>query len=238
MGISADQHQTVYCFVGQRIRERRKTLKMSQSQLAELMGFSYQQIQKYETGSSQVSVGKLLQLAQVLNVPPLYFYEGIKLDDGIGQGIERDTIQKTRTTPLNVLLVEDSPGDVILFRKALSVCSEQVDLHVIHDSETVGDYLHNHDAKFGKPRPDLVILDLSLPKITGLQLLKSIKSNTETMEIPVVILTNSISRKEMREAYRLGASGFIQKSVDMDQYIEAIEIAVHYWARAVALPAM
>lgn len=234
----SELNNSVYVYVGQKIRERRKLLKLSQSQLAEMMGFSYQQMQKYETGASQASISKLLQFAQILNVPPLYFYEGAKLDDEIGKGITSDVIQKSRTEPLHVLLVEDSPADVILFRKALSACSEQVDLHVIHDAETVKDFLQNHSAKFGKAAPDLVILDLSLPKITGLQLLKSIKSNAETVALPVVILTNSISKKEMQEAYRNGAAGFIQKSVDMEQYMEAIETAMRYWSKAVALPVM
>ena len=234
----AIEENSVYVFVGQRIRERRKLLKLSQTQLAELMGFSYQQMQKYETGVSQLSVSKMLQFAKILNVPPIFFYNGAKLDDESGKGIENDIIQKSRTEPLHVLLVEDSSADVILFRKALNACSEQVDLHVIHDSETVGDFLKNHRIKFGKPTPDLVILDLSLPKITGLQLLKSIKNNSETSELPVIILTNSISKKEMQEAYRTGAAGFIQKSVDMEQYMESIETAMRYWGKAVALPNM
>lgn len=230
--------QNVYTFVGQRIRDRRKLLRLSQGQLAEMMGFSYQQMQKYESGASQASIGKILQFAKILNVPAEYFYEGVKIDDDIGEGVITDIIQKIRSAPLHVLLVEDSSADVILFRKALSSCSEQVDMHVIHDAEAVSDYLQNHEVKFAKPMPDLVILDLSMPKITGLQLLKSIKSNTATMGLPVIILTNSISKKEMQEAYRLGASGFIQKSVDMEQYMEAIEMAMQYWAKAVALPGM
>lgn len=236
--VSIAEHFSLYSYVGQRIRERRKLLKMSQGQLAEMMGFSYQQMQKYETGASQVSVSKMLQFAKILNVPATYFYEGAKLDDEIGKAIPTDIIQKSRTNPLNVLLVEDSPADVILFRKALSACSEQVDLNVIHDSESVSDFLHNHQTKYGKPMPDLVILDLSMPKITGLQLLKSIKINSETVILPVLILTNSVSKKEMQEAYRLGAAGFIQKSVDMEQFMETIEITMSYWSKAVALPTM
>ncbi len=233
-----EPHSTVYTYVGQRIRERRKLLRLSQAQLAEMMGFSPQQMQKYETGVNQLSVSKLLQFAKILNVPPLFFCEGVNLDDEIGEGIVTDVIQKVRTEPLHVLLVEDSPADVILFRKALSMCSEQVDLQVIHDSETVGDYLKNHHEKYGKASPDLVILDLSLPKITGLQLLKSMKNNSETVEIPVIILTNSISKKEMKEAYRTGAAGFMQKSVDMDQYMESIETAMRYWSKVMSLPVM
>lgn len=233
----SDGNQAFYTYIGQRIRERRRLLKLSQSQLAELIGFSYQQIQKYETGASQASISRLLQFARIMNVPLSYFYEGAKLEDDVGVSITSDIIQRSRTAPLRALLIEDSPADVILFRKALAATPEQVDLHVIHDSENVMFYLQNHKDHFGKESPDLVILDLSLPKIGGLQLLKMIKSNTETVRLPVIILTNSISRKEMSEAYRFGAAGFIQKSVDLEEYIDSVESAIRYWARTVALPA-
>jgi CheY-like chemotaxis protein/DNA-binding XRE family transcriptional regulator len=233
-----EKNKSIYAYVGQRIKERRRLLKMNQTQLAQLMGFSYQQMQKYENGVSEISVSKLLRFAKIFNVPASYFYEGAPMDDMIGKSIESDIIQKTRTEPLRVLLVENNPGDVILFKKAISACSEQVDIHIIHDSETVQDFLQNHAAKYGKPMPDVIILDLTLPKISGMELLKSIKRNSRMMETPVLVLTNSINKKEMHEAYRNGAAGFIQKSVDLEEYTNAIEIAVKYWARVVVLPHM
>jgi CheY-like chemotaxis protein len=231
-----ESQKSVYAYMGQRIRERRKLLKLNQSQLAEMMGFSYQQMQKYENGTSQVSAGKLLMFAKALNVPPSYFYDGIKLDDEIGKRIETDIIQKTRTEPLHILQVEDNPGDVILFKKALNSCTEKAEVHAIHDAEMVMDFLQNHEVKYGKKLPDLVVLDLSLPKISGLELLKRIKKNPNTQELPVVILTNSISAKDMKEAYRHGASGFIQKSVDLQEYTDSLEVVVKYWSKIVALP--
>ncbi|MBN8530487.1 MAG: response regulator [Alphaproteobacteria bacterium] len=230
--------KVVYSYIGQRIKERRKLLRLNQKQLAVLMGFSYQQIQKYESGINQLSVSKLLHFARFLNVPPAYFYEGIKLDERVGKFIETDIIQRKRTMSLKLLFVEDNPNDVVLFTKALSSCPEQVETHIIHDPETVMDFLQNHETKYGKPKPDVIILDLSLPKISGMQLLKFIKKNPQTIEIPVIILTNSISKKEMMEAYRLGAAGFIQKSVDLDEYRESMRTTVKYWTNVVALPSM
>lgn len=225
-----------YVYIGQRLRERRKLLKMSQMQLASMMGFSYQQIQKYETGASQVPLNRLLQFARIMNVPLAYFYEGARLDNEMGASVPSDIIQRVRTTPLRVLLVEDSPADIILFRKALMACSELVDLHVVHDGENAMFYVQNHRHKFGKDAPDLVMLDLSLPKISGLQVLKSMKNNQETAAIPVVILTNSISSKDMLEAYRNGVAGFIQKSLAIEEYMDAIETTMRYWSRTVVLP--
>lgn len=233
---SANQNNSVYSFIGQRIRERRKLLKLNQSELADLMGFSYQQMQKYETGASHVSAGKLLLFAKILNVPPSFFYDGLKIDETIGKRIDTNIIQKIRMEPLRILLVEDNPADVILFRKALESSSEPTEVHVIHDAEMVMDYLQNHNSKFGHKPPDLLVLDLSMPRITGIELLKRIKKNAATMELPVIILTNSISVKDMAESYRNGASGFIQKSVDLDEYNEAMDIVVKYWSKIVALP--
>ena len=231
-----EQYQSVYVFIGRRIKERRKLLNLSQSQLSEMMGFSYQQIQKYETGASQISAGKLLLFAKILNVPPHYFYEGLNLEEAVGKRVDQQVIQKTRTEPLRIVLVEDNPADVILFRKALASCSEQADVHVIHDSEKLMDFLQNHGTHFGQKSPDIVVLDLSLPKLTGLDLLKSIKKHPKTLELPVIVLTNSINIKDMMSSYREGASGFIQKSVALEDYIESLDIMVKYWSKIVALP--
>jgi two-component system response regulator len=233
---AAQQQEPIYIYIGQRIRERRKLLKLNQTELAELMGFSYQQMQKYETGASRVSASKLLMFAKILNVPPSYFYDGIKIEDNIGKRIEPNVIQKGRTRSLRILLVEDNPADVILFKKALTIYADDTDMHVIHDPEHVMDFLQNHEVKYGQKLPDLVILDLSLPKLNGLELLKSIKKHPKIMELPVVVLTNSINVKDMMESYRNGAAGFIQKLVDLDEYVDAIDIVLKYWSKIVALP--
>lgn len=235
MGIP-EHHSSINVYIGQRIRERRKLLHLNQSQLAKLMGLSYQQIQKYESGASHVSIRKLLFFAKILNVPPNYFYEGIDVDEHIGKRIETNIIQKIRTVPLRILLVEDNSADVILFKKSLHSCSELAEVHVIHDPETVMDFLLHHESKFGQKSPDILVIDLSMPKLNGLDLLKTIKKHPKTMELPVIILTNSINIKDMMESYKHGAAGFIQKSVDLNEYMESLDVMVKYWSKIVALP--
>jgi CheY-like chemotaxis protein/DNA-binding XRE family transcriptional regulator len=233
---SAGHQEPVYAYIGQRIRERRKLLKLSQTELAELMGFSYQQMQKYETGASHVSAGKLLLFARILNVPPNYFYEGLRLEESIGERIDGSVIQKTRDKTFRILLIEDNPADVLLFKKALSECEESIDVQTFHDADTAMDFLQNHENKFNQKLPDLVLLDLSLPKVGGLDLLKAVKKNPRLTELPVVILTNSISMGDMMEAYRLGAAGFIQKSVELKEYVDCMAVVIKYWSKVVALP--
>ena len=236
MNIS-ENHKSVYVYIGQRIRERRKRLNLNQAELANLMGFSYQQMQKYESGASHVSAGKLLLFAKILNVPLSYFYDGINLEQTIGKRIETNIIQKVRTDPLSILLVENNPADVMLFKNAIGACSQQTDVHIIHNSETVMDFLQNHEVKYGRKLPDIIILELSIPKIGGMELLKAIKKNPRTVELPVIILTNSINVKDMVESYKQGAAGFIQKSIDFKEYSESMETIVKYWSKVAVLPA-
>jgi CheY-like chemotaxis protein/DNA-binding XRE family transcriptional regulator len=233
---TTEHQESIYAYIGQRIRDRRKLLKLSQSELAELMGFSYQQMQKYETGASHVSAGKLLLFARILNVPPNYFYEGLRLEESIGERIDPSLIQKTRAETFRILLIEDNPADVILFKKALNENEGSVDVQTFHDIDTAMDFLQNHETKFNQKLPALIMLDLSLPKVSGLTFLKSIKKNSKLQKIPVVILTNSISMGDMIEAYRLGAAGFIQKAVELKEYVECMASVVKYWSKIVALP--
>lgn len=221
--------------VGNRIRQRRKSLDISQAKLAELIGTSYQQIQKYESGINQLTLGKLLQFAQTLNVDPSYFYEGILLEDLAAEKEENDVIAKRRGRPLNILLVEDNPADALLFSKAAEQFATLTNITCLNDTELVMDTL-SRQAAMPDQAIDLVILDLSLPKINGLQLLKTLKSNSQTAMLPCLILTNSISRREMLEAYRLGAAGFIQKSLQLEDYRKTIETVIRYWLEVVALP--
>ena len=232
------QKNNVYAYVGQRIKERRKLLKMNQAQLAELMGFSYQQMQKYESGASQISVSRMLQFSRVLGVPATYFYEGVRIEDAIGKEIDTDIVQRTRTKPLNVLLIENNSGDILQFKRVLSTCTEQVDVYVIHDAEKVTDYLNHHSSKYGRDKPDIIILETMLPRNNGLQLIKSIRKVPTLSHVPIIIFTNSISKRDMLDSYAHGVAGFIQKSADIKEYIDTVDVLIRYWARAVILPNM
>lgn len=231
-----DNNQTVCTFIGQRIRERRKLLRLSQSYLAEMMGLSYQQIQKYEIGASHVSAGRLLEFAGALNVPLGYFFDGLKLEETLGKRVQSSVIQRTRTQPLHILLIESNPDDVLLFSRMLNECAEGAMVCSAHNAEKAMDHLQHYESRFGRRLPDIVVLDISMPKTHGIEILKSIKRHPRTMEVPVVVLTNSTQVKDMMESYRHGAAGFIQKSVDLNEYRESLEVLVKYWSKTVVLP--
>jgi len=236
--IEQQRHNNVYTYVGQRIKERRKLLKLNQAQLAQMMGFSYQQMQKYESGSSQISVSRMLQFSRVLNVPATYFYDGARIEDSIGKEIGSDIMQRTRTKPLNILLVENNSGDIMQFRRVLSTCCEQVDVYVINECDRVMDFLNHHSSKYGQEKPDIIILETMLSRTGGLQLVKTIRKMPTLSSIPIVVFTNSISKKEMLESYMCGVAGFIQKNTDIQEYISTVDIMIRYWSKAVILPNM
>lgn len=225
-------------YIGNKIRERRKQLKLSQQELASILGISYQQLQKYESGNTPLTMARLFQIAHALNVNVQFFHDGAPTDDDIGEKIKSDIIVSDRTKPLNVLLVEDSNSDEMLFRKAVSVCGEEVSVESINDSEKVIDYLCNCESKFGKENPDIIMLDINMPKTDGMEVLKQIKKNPSISHIPVIMLTNSVRTTDMEKCYRLQASSFIQKSVDFDEFCKVICSTIKYWSTATVLPSM
>ncbi len=226
----------VYRHIGYRIKQRRKELGISQTAISDMLGISYQQVQKYEGGLNQISVARLLQFAKTLNVPPEYFYDGATADDVIGERIETDIIEKTRPQALSILLIEDSPSDALLFERALKKFSQGVVVTCISDTEKILDAIIKGRGMQQDRRPDIVLLDINLPKVNGLQVLKQVKENSQSSDIPCIMLTNSISKKEMVESYRLGAAGFMQKSVDFAEFEENVGMLINYWLKVMRLP--
>ena len=235
MNIS-EQHDVVYNYIGQRIRERRKALSLNLTELAGMMGFSYQQMQKYEAGISHLSAGKLLMVSKILNVPPSFFYEGIKIERPSNRAGNRGLVQKDRSDPLIIMLVEDNPADILLFKKVMNTLPNKPQVEALYDGESGLEYFKNCTL-MNQTIPDLIVMDLTLPKMTGMKFLQALKKNAFTAGIPVVVLTNSVSVKEMREAYEHGAAGFIQKSVDVDEFTQSMETLINYWSKVAALPA-
>jgi CheY-like chemotaxis protein len=134
-------------------------------------------------------------------------------------------------TCLDVLLVEDNEGDVILVRKALEAAATTAILHVVSNGADALDFVRQEN-----PRPDLIILDLNLPQMSGNQVLLKLKSDATICKIPVVIFTSSAARGDIHGAYAGHASGYVQKPVNIDDFFAAVASIERYWARTVLLP--
>jgi CheY-like chemotaxis protein len=134
------------------------------------------------------------------------------------------------------LLVEDNPGDVRLTREALLECDVPNNLSVVQDGMEAVAYLRREGQYANVPRPDVVLLDLNLPKKDGREVLAVIKADPELKRIPVAVLTSSEAEKDILGSYDLHANCYIAKPVDLDQFIEVIQSIKHFWVHVVKLP--
>lgn len=223
-------------YVGCKIKERRKSLGLTQAELAEILGLSHQQVQRYESGENTISMARAIELARRLNVKLNYFYDGAPLTDKIGKKIENGLYTKESNRAVRLLLVEDSSSDEILFRKAVSKSNVSTDIHVIQNPENVMDFLTKHRTEFDNEKPDIIVLDINMPRLSGIGLLKKIKSNVQLKNLPVIMLTNSVRSKDLLDSYANQANGFIQKNSDLQAFYEEIDLVLQYWSRAVVLP--
>jgi two-component system response regulator len=130
----------------------------------------------------------------------------------------------------SILLVEDNPDDEALTRRALSKNNIQNEVFVARDGAEALDWLFGTGSHAGHPAvPELVLLDLKLPKVDGLEVLRRIRSNPGTRLLPVVILTSSREEKDVVNGYGLGANSYIRKPVDFGQFVEAVRQLGLYW---------
>jgi len=138
-----------------------------------------------------------------------------------------------------ILLVEDDPEDQRLTQRALKTSKLRNKLFTVSDGEEALDYLYRRGpfaAPDAAPRPDLILLDLNMPKLDGRAVLKRIKEDRDLRCIPVVVLTTSSQEEDILRSYKLGVNSYITKPVRMDGFIQAIRDIQHYWFNLVVLP--
>lgn len=138
--------------------------------------------------------------------------------------------------PLNVLLVEDNPGDIRLMREALRSSNTTQKLDAVEDGEEALAYLRREAPYSDVPKPDLIFLDLNLPKKDGREVLNEIKQDDALKRIPVVILTTSEAERDVSRAYDLHANCYVKKPTDLDEYMEVIRACENFWLHIVRLP--
>jgi two-component system, chemotaxis family, response regulator Rcp1 len=142
----------------------------------------------------------------------------------------------TGMATFEILLVEDSPGDVRLTREALKDAKIHINLHVASDGIEAMGFLNREGEYADAPRPDLILLDLNLPKKDGRQVLAEIKDNAALMTIPIVILTTSASEEDILRSYQLHANCYISKPVDLEGFLKVIKSIDNFWLSIVKLP--
>lgn len=138
--------------------------------------------------------------------------------------------------PVNILLVEDSPGDIRLTQEALKESKLKIDLQVVMDGVEAMDYLNQQGKYKDLPRPDLILLDLNLPRKDGRQVLQEIKEDLKLRVIPVIVLTISKSEEDILRSYDLHANCYITKPLNLDKFLEIVKAIENFWFTIVTLP--
>ena len=138
--------------------------------------------------------------------------------------------------PIDILLIEDNPHDVRLTMEAFKDAKVSNNLTVAADGEEALKVLRREGEYAGSPRPDLILLDLNLPKKSGREVLEEIKRDPDLLRIPVVVLTTSENEKDILRAYELHVNAYITKPVDLDQFIKIVEAVEDFWLTVVKFP--
>jgi CheY-like chemotaxis protein len=142
----------------------------------------------------------------------------------------------TTTKPIEVLLVEDDPGDVVMTREALAESKVLNQLHVVSNGEDALKFLRREAPFEDAPRPGLVLLDLNLPRVDGREVLAVVKNDPTLRRIPVVVLTTSQAEEDIVRSYDLHANAFVSKPVDFDQFLEVVRQVDNFYISVVSLP--
>ena len=138
--------------------------------------------------------------------------------------------------PVEILLVEDNPGDERLTREALKEGKVYSNLYWVKDGVEAMDFLHRKGRHAGAVRPDIILLDLNLPKKDGREVLEEIKTDEDLKRIPVVVLTTSKAEEDVLRTYNLHANCYVTKPVDLEKFIVVVKSIDRFWLTVVTLP--
>lgn len=225
--------------IGAKIRDRRQRLGMSLENLSQKLGVSIHQVTKYESGVNRVPVEALYKLKVIFEVSFNFFFEGFDYDlEQTSQLVTAGSISLANQCPMNILLIEDDAGDEFIIRKFIENSQYSINIYGVHDGDTALSILRGNQFNPLFTRPDIIILDLNIPKRDGHTILQEIKRNSEIKDIPVIVVTNSFRKEEMVNVYKKYASGYICKSGDLDIFKKQIHALIQYWSFAVVLPRM
>ena len=219
-------------FLGQKLHDFRKRVGWALAELGKKVGVSHHQIHKYEKAYSHISAAMLFKFAQLFEISPNAFFDGfLSPPDLLKEGM---TSFKQKEV-IHILLIEGSSSDEFLTRKALENWEHQLSFYCLRDSDEAFNFLRHKNSIAPFPRPDIILLDLNLPKVNGLDILKSIKQDREIQDIPVIVLTHSLDKMDRVNAYKNHASGFIRKSFDFNIFRKNLQTTLHYWIEAVVI---
>jgi two-component system, chemotaxis family, response regulator Rcp1 len=143
-----------------------------------------------------------------------------------------------KNRPVEILLIEDNSGDILLTKEAFEEIEFSENLSVVTDGEMAVDYLLKQGRFANATTPDIIILDLNIPRIDGRELLAKIKTDAKLKSIPVLVLSTSKSEKDIKHCYELQANCYLIKPIDFEQFIEIVTFIRDFWLGIVKIPSM
>lgn len=144
-----------------------------------------------------------------------------------------------RHQPPTILVIDDDPADQFLVREAIKSASLDYNLRLVSDGDEALEYLNHRGRyadRFAAPRPDLILLDLNMPRYNGRQVAKAIKSDADLKTIPVVVLTTSAQEEDIEELYQIGVNSYVQKPINFDDFTATLRDLSVFWLERAALP--
>ena len=140
------------------------------------------------------------------------------------------------TTPVRILVVDDDPGDVLMIEEALSESDVEKIIDVVSDGQEAMEFLRQEGRHTGAPRPDMILLDLNMPRMDGRQVLGAVKSDEDLRTIPIVVLTTSNADTDILGSYTLQANAYVTKPIDLDDFNDVVRRVDEFFGRIVVLP--
>lgn len=141
-----------------------------------------------------------------------------------------------RKRVIDIMLVEDNPADARLTQEAMQESGAPIQLHHVWDGEQALTFLRGEGEYANAPRPDIILLDLNMPRLDGRGVLREIKRDPALMTIPVVVLTTSEAEEDILKSYELHANCYVQKPVDLEKFMTILSLIENFWLEAVRLP--
>lgn len=231
MRVENDELKAMDVYVGQRLRTRRLQLGLTLMNIAEKIGISHQQMQKYELGQTRLSAPILYQMAILYGVKSQYFFDGFQTYMRRLSGCTED---ETRHEHLAIMALCDDPTEEKHLRQVVESAPEPVDLFFVHDGMQAMNVLRQKGITHNLPRPDLVFVDLDTSKKDGLSLLRDIKRDRDVMDIPVVVFASVVNQHILHMVYGYQAAGYISKH--SDNFSNRVHQLINYWTTSVVLP--
>jgi CheY-like chemotaxis protein len=150
--------------------------------------------------------------------------------------MDAERLDEAMTRPIDVLLVEDNPGDADLTRENLEAAKVHINLHLAVDGVEALRFLRHEGEHADKPQPDLILLDLNLPRKDGRETLREIRADSKLRLIPTIVLTSSAAERDVVASYELGANAYVTKPVNLAGFAEIVRAIEGFWFTVVKLP--